>query len=131
MKITKSTKNNIIKGVLITVFAVIILNFGNFYVQSKVDTAIRIEKESNQNNLILENKILALQIQADYKTLESKLDSTNLLNTEEHIELRVSVDKLSTNVKNLIYVVEKNDESMRKDLQEIKKLQNPTNLVSN
>jgi hypothetical protein len=101
----------------------------NFYVDSKVNIAVQIERELAQERLITENKAIALKVKLDCIALDAKLDSNLSDNAAEHLLLKKSIDNLALQVNRLTYVVQKNNKAMKIDLEELKRLQKPINYV--
>jgi hypothetical protein len=115
----------IIAGVIMGVLTLSI----NFYVDSKVNIAVQIEREQAQERLITENKAIALKVKLDCIALDAKLDSNLSDNAAEHLLLKKSIDNLALQVNRLTYVVQKNNKAMKIDLEELKRLQKPINYV--
>jgi len=91
-----------------------------WFVDTKVESAVAIEKNKLIKQSIKENTKLIYKVKNESKLLEISLDSTVKINTIQHKELKESINKLSNNVNSLTYILTKRDKELKKELNEIK-----------
>jgi hypothetical protein len=120
MDFIKKHGSNIIKTLLIAFIIGILTTGTTFYIQSKIDDAISLEKEKIQNNKIY-------YIQHDIEITHGDIDTLKNQNALEHKILSEKIDNLTVNIKTLTYVISKNNQKMRKELKEIKQIYNENN----
>jgi len=78
---------------------------------------------NKQNQKILkQDSIYSLKNQ----TTNSRVDKYININTEQHKKLELKVEKMNKNIENLIYVVNNNNEKMKKEFQNLQQSQNYT-----
>jgi len=91
-----------------------------WFLDSKVESAVLIEKNKMIKKSIVENTELALKVKQDCNTLEIKFDSILNNNSKEHLKLKEGMDQLGTYINQLTYVLNKRDKTLKEDLKEIK-----------
>lgn len=113
---TKIMKNNILQGVLITLISAAIIGMltlaTDYYVTKQEQELINNNNDKTKAQL---NRLYRVTVN-QMNQIDDKVDRVNAENNEQHRELY-------TAVKELKYVIIKNNKDMRKDLEELKQSQ--------
>jgi len=96
----------------------------DFISDVKVHNALEIVHENTQKNQLDTNTYHLTEIDTKFINLNSKIDTNYIKNQKSVENINISINKLTETIKELTYVVKKNNKAMKSDLDEIKKINN-------
>ncbi len=94
----------------------------DFYIKYSVAEEVNQKKIEYQELMIKDNKKIVEQVKEEYSKLNNKLSKSDEISREEHKILNKNMGKLVQSFERFRFVIVKNNDGVKKDLEELKDL---------